>query len=100
MLKINFQNAEVHDDGFGLTVNGKELSEIISTALGTRIGEHYGYNSNLPSFNHNSCNVTVIIDPQSTTECIETDREIWHSVKELKESKREQFKQKAEEAEG
>ena len=33
MLKIQFTNAQVKDDGYGLSVNGKELAEIISTAL-------------------------------------------------------------------
>ena len=99
MLKISFANAMVEDMGYGLTVNGKYLSEIISTALGTRVDKNYSYNSNLPEFKSNCCNVTIIIDPQQETETIETGEEIWYSVKDLEECKREQYKEKTEKAE-
>lgn len=99
MLKIQFTNAQVEDSGYGISVNGNRLEEIISTALGTKIGNTYGYNSGLPSFKSNCCNVTVIIDPQHTVETIENEGEIWHSVKDLEDTKREQYKQKAGEAE-
>lgn len=99
MLKIQFTNAQVADIGYGLSVNGKELAEIISTALGTRLGEKYGYNSGLPSFKSNCCNVTVIIEPQPVTETIETDEELWYSVEQLEDDKREQYKKKAGEGE-
>lgn len=99
MLKIQFVNAQVEDSGFGLTVNGKELSEIISTALGTRIGNNYGYNSGLPHFESNSCNVTVIIEPQPATAHIETDKDCWESVKDLEEDMRERYQEKAKEGE-
>lgn len=92
MLKIQFTNAQVEDTGYGLSVNGKELAEIISTALGTRVGNSYGYNSGIPSFKSNCCNVTVIIDPQPVAETIETEEEVWHGVKDLEEAKREQYK--------
>lgn len=62
MLKISFTNAEVSDHGYGLEVNGKSLEDIISTALGTKLKGNGGYGSGLPSFNSNSCDVTVISD--------------------------------------
>ena len=99
MLKIQFTNAQVEDTGYGLSVNGKELAEIISTALGTRVGGKYGYNSGLPRFKSNCCDVTVIIEPQPVTTEIETEEELWHSVEDLEECKREQFSQKTETAE-
>lgn len=98
MLKIQFTNAQVEDTGYGLSINGKGLSDIISTALGTRVGNNYGYSSGLPSFKSNCCNVTVIIDPQPVVEEIETEEELWHSVEDLEDTKREQYKEKAGEA--
>lgn len=65
MLKISFTNAEVSDHGYGLEVNGKSLEDIISTALGTKLKGNGGYGSGLPSFNSNSCDVTVIINPHT-----------------------------------
>lgn len=94
MLKLSFTNARVADTGFGLYVNGKDLNEIISTALGTRVGNNYGYGSGLPNFESNCCNVTVIIQPQPQTETIETEDELWDSVEDLEDTKREQYKQK------
>lgn len=67
MLKISFTNAEVSDHGYGLEVNGKSLEDIISTALGTKLKGNGGYGSGLPSFNSNSCDVTVIINPHKET---------------------------------
>ena len=95
MLKIQFTNAQVKDVGYGLTVNGKELSEVISTALGTRVGNHYGYNSGLPAFESKCCNVTVIIDPQPVTATIEDDNNIWRSVEKMEEYVYGQFQQKS-----
>ena len=45
MIQLNFLNAQVEDTGSGLIVNGKELSDIISAALGTikRIPDRYDY---------------------------------------------------------
>ena len=99
MLKIDFTNARVEDNGYGLYVNGRELEEIISTALGTRVGNNYGHGSGLPSFNNTCCNVTVIIDPQPVGETIETEDGFWYSVEDMEDSKREQYKEKAGEAE-
>lgn len=100
MVKLQFTNAVVYDDGYGLTVNGKQLSDIISTALGVSVAGVYGYNSGLPPFSSNSCNVTVIIEPHPTSEYIETDETIWNSVEELEEDMHEQFNQKTATAKG
>ena len=45
MIQLNFLNAQVEDTGSGLIVNGRELSDIISAALGTikRIPGRYDY---------------------------------------------------------
>ena len=95
MLKIEFQNAVVRDRGYGLEVNGKSLEDIISTALGTKVGEKKaGYGSDIPEFKSTCCNITVIIDPQPITTLIENDFTIYYSVEEMEEEKREQFKEK------
>lgn len=94
MVKLVFENATVNDDGYGLTVNGKELDKIISTALGTRVDNTYGYGSGLPRFESNCCNVTVIIDPKPATTHIEDNECEYGSVEDLEEEKREQFKEK------
>lgn len=60
-MRIDFTNAVVEDDGYGVEVNGRSLEAIISTALGTRLGDKGGYSSGLPKFKANSCDVTVII---------------------------------------
>ena len=38
-MRIDFTNAVVEDDGYGVEVNGRSLEAIISTALGTRLGD-------------------------------------------------------------
>ena len=85
MLKISFTNAEVSDHGYGLEVNGKSLEDIISTALGTKLKGNGGYGSGLPSFNSNSCDVTVIINPHSYRRCFRSTCRICaeRSIKEL-----------------
>lgn len=93
MLKVEFKNAVVKDDGYGLEVNGKELSAIISTALGTKVGDkRAGYGSDLPAFKSNSCNLTVIIDPNPTEVKIETDQNIWHSTEDMEEERQDELK--------
>lgn len=94
MIKIQFVNAQVEDHGYGLHVNGKDLAEILSTALGTRVDGNYGYNSGLPSFKSACCNITITIDPQNAKETITMGENVWHSVKELEECKRERYSQK------
>ena len=90
-MRIDFTNAVVEDDGYGVEVNGRSLEAIISTALGTRLGDKGGYSSGLPKFKANSCDVTVIITPHPTGCTINTNSGVWHSVKEMEAEKSEQF---------
>lgn len=90
-MRIDFTNAVVEDDGYGVEVNGRSLEAIISTALGTRLGDKGGYSSGLPKFKANSCDVTVIITPHPTECTITTNSGVWHSVKEMEAEKSEQF---------
>lgn len=90
-MRIDFTNAVVEDDGYGVKVNGRSLEAIISTALGTRLGDKGGYSSGLPKFKANSCDVTVIITPHPTECTINTNSGVWHSVKEMEAEKSEQF---------
>ena len=76
-MRIDFTNAVVEDDGYGVEVNGRSLEAIISTALGTRLGDKGGYSSGLPKFKANSCDVTVIITPHPTECTINTTSGIW-----------------------
>lgn len=97
-MRIDFTNAVVEDDGYGVEVNGRSLEAIISTALGTRLGDKGGYSSGLPSFKANSCDVTVIITPHPTECTINTNSGVWHSVKEMEAEKSEQFQKENAEA--
>lgn len=97
-MTITFTNAVVEDDGYGVEVNGRSLEAIISTALGTRLGDKGGYSSGLPKFKANSCDVTVIITPHPTECTINTNSGIWHSVKEMEAEKSEQFQKENAEA--
>lgn len=97
-MRIDFTNAVVEDDGYGVEVNGRSLEAIISTALGTRLGDKGGYSSGLPRFKANSCDVTVIITPHPTECTINTNSGIWHSVKEMEAEKGEQFQKENAEA--
>lgn len=90
-MRIDFTNAVVEDDGYGVEVNGRSLEAIISTVLGTRLGDKGGYSSGLPKFKANSCDVTVIITPHPTECTINTNSGVWHSVKEMEAEKSEQF---------
>jgi len=97
-MRIDFTNAVVEDDGYGVEVNGRSLEAIISTALGTRLGDKGGYSSGLPRFKANSCDVTVIITPHPTKCTINTNSGVWHSVKEMEAEKSEQFQKENAEA--
>ena len=97
-MRIDFTNAVVEDDGYGVEVNGRSLEAIISTALGTRLGDKGGYSSGLPRFKANSCDVTVIITPHPTECTINTNSGVWHSVKEMVAEKSEQFQKENAEA--
>lgn len=96
MVKLQFTNAKAVDSGYGLEVNGKSLDKIISTALGTRVGERYGYGSDLPEFKSDCCNITVIIDPQPVTTYIRDDKYEYESLEELEEERNEQYNKKDE----
>lgn len=99
MLKLEFQNAVVEDGGYGLEVNGKSLEAIISTALGTRVGDKSGYGSGLPRFKSNCCNITVIIDPKPVSTIIEDDENVYRTVEDLEEDARDRYERyKAENA--
>lgn len=97
-MRIDFTNAVVEDDGYGVEVNRRSLEAIISTALGTRLGDKGGYSSGLPRFKANSCDVTVIITPHPTECTINTNSGVWHSVKEMEAEKSEQFQKENAEA--
>ena len=97
-MKITFTNAVVEDNGYGVTVNGKELEDIISTALGTKVDGRGGYGSGLPSFRSNSCDVEISIIPHPTECNICTDNGVWSSVEDMEAEKSEQYKQKTKEA--
>ena len=79
-MRIDFTNAVVEDDGYGVEVNGRSLEAIISTALGTRLGDKGGYSSRLPRFKANSCDVTVIITPHPTECTINTNKATNNSI--------------------
>lgn len=99
MLKLVFTHAEVRDSGFGLKVNGKSLEDIISEALGTKAeGLSYG-DPKLKKFSSNSCDITVMIYPHDKETLIETDDEVFHSLKEMEDDRREQFAEETGEAE-
>lgn len=99
MLKLEFQNAVVEDGGYGLEVNGKSLEAIISTALGTRVGDKSSYSSGLPRFKSNCCNITVIIDPKPVSTIIEDDENVYRTVEDLEEDARDRYERiKAENA--
>ena len=94
MLKIQFTNAEVEDSGYGLKVNGKDLDGIISTALGTKVGNVAGYGSGLPNFSSNSCDVTIIINPHPTEVRIEDDKSVYYSVEDMEDCKSNELNNK------
>lgn len=94
MYKISITNARVQDDGYGLEVNGKALSEIISTVLGTRVKNTYGYNSGLPTFKCNCCDLEITIKPKSTEIYIQDSNNVYRSVEEMEVEKIEQMGKK------
>lgn len=99
MLKLQFENAVVEDTGYGLEVNKKRLEDLISVALGTKLGnKRAGYGGDLPTFTSNSCDVTVIINPHPQNVTIETENDLWHSVGEMEEEKQNEFEKKDAEA--
>lgn len=97
MLKLEFRNAAVEDHGYGLSVNGKSLEDLISTALGTKVGNVGGYGSELPDFKSNCCNLTIVIDPQPVTTLIEDDENVYNTVEDMEEDKKEGYERLKEE---
>lgn len=96
MYKIEIKNASVKDSGYGLEVNGKPLSEIISTLLGTRVGNKTYYTGDgLEAFNYNSCDITVSIEPHCMTEWLEADGCLFNSIEEMEADRLEQFNEKS-----
>lgn len=93
MVKVTFVNAVVEDLGYGTRVNGEFLDEIISMALGTRVGQYC-----TREFKSNCCDVTVIIDPKPVYASIEDDEVIYDSVEEMEVAKREQYEKAKETA--
>nr|WP_314462740.1 hypothetical protein [uncultured Clostridium sp.] len=99
MLKLQFENAVVEDTGYGLEVNGKRLEDLISVALGTKLGsKRAGYGGDLPTFKSNSCDITVTINPHPQNVTIETENNLWHSVGEMEEEKHNELEKKDAEA--
>lgn len=94
MVTLEFKNAVAKDTGYGLDVNGKSLQDIISTALGTRVGSRAGYGSGLPYFESTCCNITVTIDPQPVTTLIDTDTVQWDNVAEMEEDLQNELTEK------
>lgn len=101
MIQLNFLNARVKDDGYGIKVNGKMLEDIISVALGT-IKElpNNSYENTVKSgkvFSSDLCNVSVTIDDRSR-EISETilisGREV--ELEEFLERKSNEYSKKAE----
>lgn len=98
MVKLEFKNAVAKDSGYGLEVNGKSLEDTISTALGTKLKGKGGYNSGLPEFYSNCCDITVIIDPKPTSCEIEIAENVWNSIKDMEDDLENEHKQEVTEA--
>ena len=89
---IKFKNAVVEDNGYNMRVNGEYLSEIISTALGTRVdNEAHLTNKQIPEFYSNSCDLTIIINKNLNTERIESALGCWDSVADMMKERYEAF---------
>ncbi len=85
MVRLQFTNATAYDCGYGLEVNGRSLGDMISVALGTKVGNKSGYDSGLPSFDSNCCDVVVIIDPRPNEEVIEINGKKYNNLQEVEE---------------
>lgn len=68
MIQLNFLNAVAKDNGDGLVINGKEVQDIISAALGVikEIPTKYEYlgekNKTGKVFSSELCNISITID--------------------------------------
>ena len=85
MEHLQFIYDTVKDSSYGLEVIGESLQDMISVAQGTKRNGKSGYNSGLPEFKHNSCNVTVIIDPNPTKEVIMVNGKKYNNLQEVEE---------------
>ena len=95
MYKIEIKNAQVSDNGYGLYVNGKSLSDIISTLLGTKVGTKTAFVDNgLDDFYSNSCDITVTIKPHHVSEYFEDEEVSYNDLQAMEDIKYEQFEQK------
>lgn len=100
MVKLVFKGAKVHDNGYGVSINGTLLENIISTALGTKVKNVHGYGSGLPEFLSDNCDVLVVIDPHPPVTHIETEEYKWDSVESMEEETAAEYERnKAENAE-
>lgn len=102
MLRIDVANARVKDSGYGLEINGKSLEDLISTALGTKLGDMragYGSDGTLKAFECNSCDISITINPHPTTVQIENDEYKWDSVESMEEDLNELYKEENAKAE-
>ena len=96
MIKLEFRNVVAEDYGLGVRVDGRSLESIISTALGTAVTTAGGLRVSNNVFRSNSCDITVIIDPQPTSVRIEDGNNVFKSVGDLEECRYEQFKKEDE----
>jgi hypothetical protein len=72
-MEIKFTGVSVHDNGFGLCIEGYgKLEDIISVAMGTRtkVDRFSDFENKLPSFLCNNCDITVTITPHYPTATI------------------------------
>lgn len=85
MYKLEFRNVSVRDDGYGLYVEGNSLKDIISTLLGTNLGEK-------KEFKCNCCDILIRIDPKPVSIALEDKTHIYNSVEKLEEVRRGELK--------
>ena len=97
MIRLEFKNAVVVDTGLGVTVNGKSLDDIISTALGTLAKDKWGGRAGLEEFNSNACDIKITISPQPVYTVIEDGLRTYDSIESLEEFRYEQYKAKIKE---
>lgn len=85
MIQLNFLNAVAEDNGDGLVINGKEVQDIISAALGTikEIPTKYKYlgekNKTGRVFSSELCNISITIDDRQ----YEKEEKITFSYKDI-----------------
>ena len=96
MYAVVIKNAQVRDVGWGLEVNGKPLANIISTLLGTRVGDKtYFTDRGLEEFNYNSCDISICITPHKNGAQFKTGEKVFNSMEEMEDFMDEQFNEKS-----